>query len=109
MDDLQDLVENPAATIPDASVIEGPTPLFPPTGPYSCEICELVTQTKSEFVNHVKEQHLDLNENILRSLEVEAAEEIQLEEVPQDVPRIPEVLMVPELPVEEVLFYIMEN
>ena len=44
--------------------------VFPSIGPYQCEICQEITKTKEEFVNHIKTLHIDVvDEEVLRSLE----------------------------------------
>ncbi len=43
---------------------------FPSIGPYQCEICQQITDTKQQFVDHIKQNHLDVvDEEVLRSLE----------------------------------------
>ncbi len=43
---------------------------FPSLGPYQCEICQHITDTKQQFVNHIKSFHLEVvDEEVLRSLE----------------------------------------
>lgn len=43
---------------------------FPSIGPYQCEICQIITDTKVEFVSHIKEKHADVvDEEVLQSLE----------------------------------------
>lgn len=44
--------------------------IFPSMGPYQCEICQEITDTKQEFVSHIKALHKDMvDEAVLRSLE----------------------------------------
>jgi len=44
--------------------------IFPTVGPYQCEICQKITDTKQEFVDHIKKYHIDVvDEEVLRSLE----------------------------------------
>lgn len=44
--------------------------IFPTVGPYQCEICQKITDTKQEFVDHIKKFHIDVvDEEVLRSLE----------------------------------------
>ena len=44
--------------------------MFPSIGPYQCEICQNITQTKKEFVEHIKAKHRKIvDEEVLRSLE----------------------------------------
>lgn len=44
--------------------------IFPSIGPYQCEICQEITDTKQEFVNHIKRFHRNVvDEEVLRSLE----------------------------------------
>lgn len=44
--------------------------VFPTIGPYQCEICQVITDTKAEFVAHIKGKHRDVvDEEVLRSLE----------------------------------------
>lgn len=44
--------------------------MFPSIGPYQCEICQNITQTKQEFVDHIKDNHRDVvDEEVLQSLE----------------------------------------
>ncbi len=43
---------------------------FPSIGPYQCEICSQITDTKGQFVKHIKQLHIDdVDEEVLRSLE----------------------------------------
>jgi len=49
---------------------EGEEEIFPSLGPYQCEICQLITETKQEFVAHIKSLHRDIvDESVLWSLE----------------------------------------
>ena len=44
--------------------------VFPTIGPYQCEICQVITDTKLEFVEHIKAKHKGIvDEEVLRSLE----------------------------------------
>ena len=44
--------------------------IFPSIGPYQCEICQEITHTKQEFVEHIKNNHRKVvDEEVLRSLE----------------------------------------
>ena len=44
--------------------------MFPSIGPYQCEICQNITNTKQEFVDHIKANHRDVvDEEVLDSLE----------------------------------------
>ena len=44
--------------------------IFPSIGPYQCEICQQITHTKVEFVEHIKNNHRKVvDEEVLRSLE----------------------------------------
>ena len=44
--------------------------VFPTIGPYQCEICQVITDTKAEFVAHIKAKHRGIvDEDVLRSLE----------------------------------------
>jgi hypothetical protein len=44
--------------------------VFPTIGPYQCEICQVITDTKAEFVAHIKAKHRDVvDEEVLKSLE----------------------------------------
>lgn len=44
--------------------------IFPSIGPYQCEICQQITHTKQEFVDHIKSNHKKVvDEEVLRSLE----------------------------------------
>lgn len=44
--------------------------VFPTIGPYQCEICQVITDTKAEFVAHIKGKHHDVvDEEVLNSLE----------------------------------------
>jgi len=43
---------------------------FPPCGPYQCEICQMITETKYQFVSHIKQSHPDVvDEEVMSSLE----------------------------------------
>jgi len=49
---------------------DGDEEIFPSLGPYQCEICQEITDTKQEFVAHIKALHKDMvDEAVLRSLE----------------------------------------
>jgi len=49
---------------------DGEEEIFPSLGPYQCEICQEITDTKQEFVAHIKALHKDMvDEAVLRSLE----------------------------------------
>ncbi|XP_059092793.1 uncharacterized protein LOC131888033 [Tigriopus californicus] len=44
--------------------------IFPSIGPYQCEICQDITNTKQEFVDHIKRLHRNIvDEEVLKSLE----------------------------------------
>ena len=44
--------------------------IFPTIGPYQCEICQKITDTKQDFVDHIKKYHLNVvDEEVLKSLE----------------------------------------
>merc|ERR1712083_1053771 len=34
--------------------------VFPTIGPYQCEICQIITDTKVEFVDHIESKHADV-------------------------------------------------
>lgn len=54
----------------DVEEDEGSDEVFPSIGPYQCEICQAITDTKAEFVGHIKQFHRDVvDEEVLRSLE----------------------------------------
>jgi len=57
--------------VDQVTVIEGDDEeIFPSMGPYQCEICQEITDTKQEFVAHIKALHKDMvDEAVLRSLE----------------------------------------
>lgn len=41
--------------------------IFPSIGPYQCEICQTITHTKQEFVDHIKNNHRKVvDEEVLR-------------------------------------------
>jgi hypothetical protein len=43
--------------------------VFPTIGPYQCEICQIITDTKVEFVDHIESKHADVvDEEVLLSL-----------------------------------------
>ena len=43
---------------------------FPSVGPYQCEICQNITNTKQEFVNHIKAKHRTMiDPAVLKTLE----------------------------------------
>merc|ERR1711971_318932 len=43
--------------------------VFPTIGPYQCEICQIITDTKVEFVEHIEGKHSDVvDEEVLLSL-----------------------------------------
>ena len=42
---------------------------LPPIGPYQCEICQVITDTKGEFIIHIIAKHREiLDEDVIRSL-----------------------------------------
>ena len=44
--------------------------VFPSVGPYQCEICQNITNTKQEFVDHIKAKHRSMiDPAVLRTLE----------------------------------------
>eukprot|EP00093_Oithona_nana_P002261 02261.XXX_4252_2358_1 [CDS] Oithona nana genome sequencing. len=44
--------------------------VFPTIGPYQCEICQMITDTKVDFVAHIKAKHRDVvDDEVLLSLE----------------------------------------
>ena len=46
--------------------------VFPIIGPYECEICQMITNTKAEFVAHIKAKHRDrVDEEVLNALEAD--------------------------------------
>ena len=39
------------------------------TGPYQCELCQCITESKEEFVSHIKTKHLeDVDDEVLNIL-----------------------------------------
>jgi len=67
------IVEEPVPKTTDHDsydVDDGDEEIFPSLGPYQCEICQEITDTKQEFVAHIKALHKDMvDEAVLRSLE----------------------------------------
>jgi len=46
--------------------------IFPTVGPYQCEICQKISHTKQEFVDHIKALHKDIvDASVLRTLEAD--------------------------------------
>ena len=44
--------------------------IFPAVGPYQCEICQKITDTKQDFVDHIKKFHINVvDDEVLKSLE----------------------------------------
>ena len=44
--------------------------IFPAVGPYQCEICQKITDTKQDFVDHIKKFHINVVDGeVLKSLE----------------------------------------
>lgn len=42
---------------------------YPPHGPYQCELCQSITDSKEEFVEHIKTKHLeDVDDDVLDTL-----------------------------------------
>jgi len=42
---------------------------YPPHGPYQCELCQNITDSKEEFVEHIKTKHLeDVDDDVLNTL-----------------------------------------
>jgi len=57
-------------TLSDDDEDEDMEEIFPAVGPYQCEICQKITDTKQEFVDHIKNYHIHVvDEEVLRSLE----------------------------------------
>ena len=55
--------------------------MFPSVGPYQCEICQNITQTKQEFVTHIKTEHKGMvDKAVLQSLESDLKKRIRKEE-----------------------------
>ena len=55
--------------------------MFPSVGPYQCEICQNITQTKQEFVTHIKTEHKGMvDKAVLQSLESDLKKRISKEE-----------------------------
>ena len=65
------IVEEPEPKDSDVyDLDDGDEEIFPSLGPYQCEICQEITDTKQEFVGHIKALHKDMvDEAVLRSLE----------------------------------------
>jgi len=52
--------------------IEDDEEIFPSVGPYQCEICQEIKDTKQQFVGHIKSLHKDMvDASVLRSLETD--------------------------------------
>lgn len=72
---VQYYVDNgePSAADAEPEIIDledGEEEIFPSLGPYQCEICQQITETKQEFVAHIKSLHRDIvDESVLWSLE----------------------------------------
>ena len=63
---------SPAKKEPEAAPDEDMEEVFPTIGPYQCEICQMITDTKADFVAHIKAKHRDVvDEEVLRSLEAD--------------------------------------
>ena len=46
--------------------------VFPAVGPFECEICQVISNTKQDFVNHIKVKHRDsVDQTVLRTLETD--------------------------------------
>lgn len=51
---------------PDAEDLEES---FPPQGPYQCELCQNITDSKEEFVYHIRTKHLeDVDDGVMNTL-----------------------------------------
>merc|ERR1711971_309747 len=51
---------------------ESEAEMFPSFGPYQCEICQAIIETKQEFVKHIKTLHRGMvDKAVLRSLELD--------------------------------------
>ena len=59
------VVEEEVVEVEDEDMEE----VFPTIGPYQCEICQIITDTKVEFVEHIEGKHSDVvDEEVLLSL-----------------------------------------
>jgi len=64
------IIEEPTKDSDVYDADDGEEEIFPSLGPYQCEICQEITDTKQEFVAHIKALHKDMvDEAVLRSLE----------------------------------------
>jgi len=71
----------PAKKEPEVIEIEDEEEIFPSVGPYQCEICQEITDTKQLFVEHVKSLHKDMvDEQVLRSLETDLKKRMKKEQ-----------------------------
>ena len=61
----------PAKKVVEPEPVEDDTEeVFPTIGPYQCEICQMITDTKVDFVAHIKAKHRDVvDDEVLLSLE----------------------------------------
>jgi len=70
---VQYYIDNGGAAADQPEIIDvedGDEEIFPSLGPYQCEICQSITDTKQEFVAHIKALHKDMvDEAVLNSLE----------------------------------------
>jgi len=57
---------------PDLKKVDDNEEIFPSVGPYQCEICQKISDTKREFVNHIKELHREIvDSSVLKTLEAD--------------------------------------
>merc|ERR1712080_97874 len=43
---------------------------FPTTGPYQCELCDCISETKQDFLNDIREKHMtEIDQEVLDALE----------------------------------------
>ena len=75
-------VEPDQVTAPSDPGPEECDEVFPSVGPYQCEICQNITDTKQDFVNHIKAKHRSMiDPSVLRILESDLRKRIQKEKM----------------------------
>ena len=62
------------------------------SGPYQCELCQCITETKEEFVSHIQTKHLeDVDDEVLNTLNSDLKKARRKTELAQSKQRFPEL------------------
>lgn len=67
--DAMEIMETAMETDKNSSLIEEEE-TFPATGPYQCELCDVICETKEDFLNDIKTKHVnEIDADVLDALE----------------------------------------